>query len=174
MWNDLTMAQKNELMQYYIKNGVTSLDQMQSHYNTFAEGGPKESANKKTYNEWISEMASKYPWLETNSQRAGYDYERYFNENYEDALSRLTELEPRHFTDRYKLPNHPTFSNESVYSRGRQTGGTWVGDDMFMPSAYNAERYPWLKPYKPVTEDYIYSFKDGGHLFAPSGKIKSR
>lgn len=33
------MAQKNELMQTYIRNGVTSLDDMRSHFNSFAEGG---------------------------------------------------------------------------------------------------------------------------------------
>lgn len=41
-WNDLTMAQKNELMQTYIRNGVTSLNQMRSHFNSFATGGPKK------------------------------------------------------------------------------------------------------------------------------------
>lgn len=40
-WNDLTMAQKNELMQTYIRNGVTSLEDMRSHFNSFATGGPK-------------------------------------------------------------------------------------------------------------------------------------
>jgi hypothetical protein len=41
-WNDLTMAQKNELMQTYIRNGVTSLEDMRGHFNSFAEGGPKK------------------------------------------------------------------------------------------------------------------------------------
>lgn len=32
-----------------------------------------------------------------------------------------------HFTDRYKKPNHPTFSTESQYSGGENgTGGQWL------------------------------------------------
>jgi peptidoglycan hydrolase-like protein with peptidoglycan-binding domain len=46
-WNDFTMAQKSELMGIYIKNGVTALDQMRSHFNSFATGGPKDPLKKK-------------------------------------------------------------------------------------------------------------------------------
>lgn len=159
-WDELSMSEKSDLMKTYIRNGVTSLDMMRGHFNSFATGG-----TKKTYQEWVSAMTSKYPWLEMNSANAGYDYERYFNENYQDAISRLTEPEPRHFTDKYKLPSHITFSDESVYSTPRNKGGRWVGDDMFMPSPANVERYPWLyKAYRPVSEEDIYS-----HRFATGG-----
>lgn len=50
-WNDLTMAQKNELMQTYIRNGVTSLDDMRSHFNSFAAGGPKDPPTVLPVNE---------------------------------------------------------------------------------------------------------------------------
>ena len=49
-----------------------------------------------------------------------------------------------HGTDKYKKPNHPTFSDESIYSGvpdnngGRYVGGSWIGDDKkgwsFVPS----------------------------------------
>lgn len=42
-WDELNMAQKNELMKIYIKNGVTSLDDMRSHFNSFALGGNKDN-----------------------------------------------------------------------------------------------------------------------------------
>lgn len=138
-WDELSMSEKSDLMKTYIRNGVTSLDMMRGHFNSFATGG-----TKKTYQEWVSAMTSKYPWLEMNSANAGYDYERYFNENYQDAISRLTESEPRHFTDKYKLPGHPTFSDESVYSQGPMIGGHWTVGDTFVPSTINAQRYPWL------------------------------
>ena len=38
-WSDLSMSQRSELMQIYLKNGITSLDEMKKHYNSFAEGG---------------------------------------------------------------------------------------------------------------------------------------
>ena len=45
-----------------------------------------------------------------------------------------------HFTDEFKLPNHPTFSNESKYSNELFTGGKWKKDgskDVFHPSLVN-------------------------------------
>lgn len=151
-WDDLTMSQKSELMRLYIRNGITSLDQMSSHFNTYANGGPK-----KTFQEWSQAMKGKYPWLELDSNKAGYDYERYFNENYDDAIARLNEAEARHFTDRYKLPNHPTFSNESIYSQGPSIGGSWTEDDKFIPSIINVQQHPRIfKENKPYTEEEIY------------------
>lgn len=151
-WNDLSMAQKSELMKLYIKNGVTSLDAMSKHFNTYANGGPK-----KSFNEWNSAMKAKYPWLELDSQKAGYDYNRYYDENYDDAWSRLEEKEARHFTDRYKLPNHPTFSNESIYSEGPRIGGSWTESDTFIPSIINVQQHPnTYKQNKPYTEEEIY------------------
>lgn len=35
-----------------------------------------------------------------------------------------------HFTDAYKKPNHPTFSNESIYNTPQDQGGAWIkGND---------------------------------------------
>jgi hypothetical protein len=33
-----------------------------------------------------------------------------------------------HFTDKYKLPNHPSFSNQSMYDLNK-TAPTWVGNE---------------------------------------------
>jgi len=38
-WEKLNMSQRSELMSIYLKNGITSLDEMKKHYNSFAEGG---------------------------------------------------------------------------------------------------------------------------------------
>lgn len=37
-----------------------------------------------------------------------------------------------HFTDEFKQPGHPTFSQESIYSRGPYQGGMWVGGDTYL------------------------------------------
>ena len=44
MWNDLTQNQKADLMDIYLKNGITSIKQMQQHYNSnlYADGGNLE------------------------------------------------------------------------------------------------------------------------------------
>lgn len=39
MWNDLSMVQKRDLMDIFIRNGITSLEEMRRTYNTFADGG---------------------------------------------------------------------------------------------------------------------------------------
>ena len=153
MWNDLSLSEKSDLMRTYIRNGMTSLDQMRSHFDSFAKGGPK-----KTYKEWLTSMQKRYPDIEFDSNKAQYDYERYFNENYQDAVSRLNETEARHFTDKYKLPGHPTFSDESVYSQGPMIGGHWTVGDTFVPSTINAQRYPWLySQNRQYSEEDIYN-----------------
>lgn len=184
------MTQKNELMKLYIKNGVTSLDAMAKHFNQYANGGPK-----KTYKEWKQAMTQKYPYLELDSDKAGYDYERYFNENYDDAVARLTETEARHFTDKYKLPHHLTFSNESLYSQSPSIGGEWVEDSemynkiwskgsmfkpsvqstesMFVPSVINRQQYPRVYDEdRAYTEEEIYKKYNDSH-FGYGGDVPS-
>lgn len=39
MWDKLSMRQKSELMSFYLKDGISSLDKMKEHYNSFQEGG---------------------------------------------------------------------------------------------------------------------------------------
>lgn len=50
-----------------------------------------------------------------------------------------------HFTDKYKKPNHPTFSDESIYSNAQTPGGKWrrgeAGQWSFSPSQYNLDTY---------------------------------
>lgn len=39
MWNDLSMADKAKLISVAVQNGITNLNDIQTAYNTFAEGG---------------------------------------------------------------------------------------------------------------------------------------
>lgn len=38
-WSQLSMSEKSDLMSLYIKNGISSLEEIKKHYNSFAEGG---------------------------------------------------------------------------------------------------------------------------------------
>lgn len=49
MWNNLIISQKSNLMRVYLKYGISSLDLMKEHYNSFAEGGNKDEPIKSTY-----------------------------------------------------------------------------------------------------------------------------
>jgi hypothetical protein len=59
-----------------------------------------------------------------NSPDSVYDFYSYFKNTPKEELSNPE----KHFPDTYKLPNHPTFSNESIYSTPENTGGSWEGE----------------------------------------------
>lgn len=76
-------------------------------------------------------------WLAQQSKATGkdrsrdledYDLRGFYSENPGEGMG------SGHMTDRYKKPNHPTFSDESKYSGvNGNVGGHW-GPDYFMPS----------------------------------------
>ena len=158
-WGNLNMQQKAQLLGIYASKGYTDLASIINHYNTFQTGG------RLTFSEWKSQMQSKYPDIEMDNTKAGYDYVKYFNDNYDEAIRQLSEL--RHFPDTYKLPNHKTFSNESIYSRSPMMGGSWINDSTFFPSIINRQQYPDIyKEDRPYTEREIYGndYQQGGSL----------
>jgi hypothetical protein len=54
-----------------------------------------------------------------------------------------------HWPDTYKKPNHPTFSDQSIYAKGREAqAGRWEGEK-FIPPQQSAE--PKFDPSKPFT-----------------------
>lgn len=54
-----------------------------------------------------------------------YDWRRYFKNK--TVIQNFESLKYNgHFPDTYKLPGHPTFSNESVYTDKKNPGGEWV------------------------------------------------
>lgn len=72
---------------------------------------------------------------------SGYNVDSSWNGTDYDYRGFFTKYGPadirngQHFTDEFKLPNHPTFSNESTYALGRAApyAGSWEGNT-FMPS----------------------------------------
>ena len=51
-WEKLNMSQRSELMSIYLKNGITSLDEMKKHYNSFAEGGSIDDPPPEEYEKY--------------------------------------------------------------------------------------------------------------------------
>ncbi len=61
---------------------------------------------------------------------------------YTQKYGRPDQSRGQHLTDEFKLPQHITFSNESIYSNPSQQGGTWKkeGDKWhFYASPYNVK-----------------------------------
>lgn len=71
-------------------------------------------------------------------------------EDYDTRGAFLAGLQPDergHLNDRYKLPNHITFSNESIFSNPLQPGGRWekdptTGRGRFHASEFNLQNHP--------------------------------
>src|SRR5262245_53424086 len=56
-----------------------------------------------------------------------YDYRGFWKAN-----PNFSRAPGQHLTDQFKQHGHPTFSQESQYSRGAWDGGMWVGGDTYL------------------------------------------
>ena len=77
------------------------------------------------------------------SEQQNYDYDM---ARWADEVQDKNELfnHQGHYTDKYKKPNHPSFSNESIYSTPQTPGGRWEFQnehDTFTPSEYQVNTY---------------------------------
>jgi len=109
---------------------------------------PKLGKKDHEFLEWYAkntlEGQRKIPF---DSSEQVYDFYSYFKNTPKSQLSNPE----AHFPDTYKYPNHPTFSNESIYSTPEKPGGKWDGET-------------YIKKGK-----FIY--KNGGYMFANGGKF---
>ena len=100
-----------------------------------------------------------------------YDYTGYYMKYPSRAEAMLKGDKKAHFTDEFKLPNHDTFSDESIYSKqrggGTQEGGHWGysnGHDTFNLSQDNFNNNPNLGQYFIQNEPNSIPIYNGGIL----------
>lgn len=76
---------------------------------------------EKTFSEWKSKLPTRL------QDETTYDLKGFWKENKNFSLDNPD----AHLTDKFKLPNHSTFSNESVYynPKTKKYGGSWVETD---------------------------------------------
>lgn len=102
---------------------------------------------KNDYNTDLGPMEQVYQmWVASNLiPFADQDYDmRGF---YQNALANdpksLVRTNGQHYTDQFKKPSHPTFSQESAYSTPETPGGQWAelpdGKWTFRPTVHNME-----------------------------------
>lgn len=89
----------------------------------------------------IDDIKDQYNSFYSDQQNYDYDMARW-----DDEVEDKNELfnHQGHYTDKYKKPNHPTFSDESIYSNEQTPGGKWGyqnGHDTFTPSEYQVNTY---------------------------------
>lgn len=72
-----------------------------------------------------------------------------------------------HGPDTFKKPNHPTFSNKSMYHTPENPGGQWQqlpdGKYTFAPAAGNMKYWD-----QPELQQYFNTFEKGNQLLAPA------
>lgn len=157
--------------------------------NAFKSGGkPKRERRFKTYEEFKEYTGSS----EHNYDLKGAynDDEIYFKWEDEDAKT----PKKAHLSDKYKLPNHPTFSRDSKYSNDYTRGGTWTknqeGKWTYETSPYVESQHSleellnYFKEYEPnsnlIYQGQLYpsqveAFKSGGQMnVIPEGVLHAR
>lgn len=135
MWKDLSMKDKASYIRMGVENGITDLDTIREAYNKFAEGGPI----KKSYKDFSTRLSK--AWNNEDLSRHDYDYQKYYNDDPEEAYRQLESIEhggKGHFPDggksgTYKTPNHPTYPDLGANS--------WLNNDrIFNISARQANQ----------------------------------
>lgn len=147
------MSERAKVIQLGVSQGLTNLNDIHKIYNTFADGG---------YLDWINKVKEWRPGIaeDIDADEPTYDYEGFFNDNPEYAWSMLNGDPEAHFTDKFKKPNHPTFSDESIYSTPETPGGHWHenygggGRWVYEPSEYT-------KKNKKTTIEYLRNSGEG-------------
>ena len=90
------------------------------------------------------------------------------NAKTEEERNMLLNPEDLHGTDQFKKPNHPTFSEHSMYHgvEGKK-GGTWGrkdGRDVFYPTQHNIDNMGGVDKYK----EWFKNYNSGADLAVPS------
>lgn len=109
------MADRAKYIQMGVQSGVYDLNTIRKHYNTYAKGG---------YLDWVEKVKQWRPGIDIDSDNPTYDYEGFYHDN-PDYAWKIFKDKDAHFTDKFKLDNHPTFSDESIYSAPERQGGHW-------------------------------------------------
>lgn len=134
-WNDLSMKDKASYIRMGVENGITDLDIVREVYNKFADGGPI----KKSYKDFSTRLSK--AWNNENLSKHDYDYQKYYNDDPEEAYRQLESIEhggKGHFPDggksgTYKTPNHPTYPDLG--------NNSWLNNDrIFNMSARQANQ----------------------------------
>ena len=157
--------------------------------NSFQKGGKTKERKYKTYEEFKNYLGDRGSEKDYDLKGAYNDDEVYFNWENEESKNPGN----GHFSDKYKLPNHPTFSTDSKYSNSAIPGGTWQQDEK---GNWSFKTSPWIESqhsledlrqyflnnepgitliYKNVPYFTPQSFKEGGQMnVIPDGALHAR
>jgi len=130
-----------------------------NEYNT-----PLPPRDEERFQEWVKAQSEK-TGRRVDNDLYDYDLRGYWQKN-KDA-----DLSDAHLTDRYKKPNHPTFSSESrFHGEDGLEGGEWAknpdGSWRFTPGATNLEMHGPNR-----LRRYFDRVEPGNTIILPNGTI---
>ena len=104
------------------------------------ENKPKDLTDKFNTSLSPEQEAEFQKWAKDNhKEKDTYDYD--LRGAWLDLTSgKMTQADNGHLGDKYKKPNHPTFSDQSIYHNNDSKGGQWIeenGKTSFIPSDLN-------------------------------------
>lgn len=93
---------------------------------------------QKNFDVWAKDMKSK-GFINANDNFQDYDMQGYWKNEVLNNTDLANGNAQNHFTDKYKMPNHETFSNESMYATGDNAkyAGHWENDKFVAPRNEN-------------------------------------
>lgn len=119
---------------------------------------PTKASITTSYDDWATRL-QKVRGINTKTDDT-YDYRGFYNDPKNNPYGMLYGNTRSHFTDKYKTPKHPTFSNQSIYSNLAYPGGTWgIFDGR---DAYYNQMFPQV----PVDDliNYMNMAEDNGAI----------
>lgn len=93
------------------------------------------SKEKKAFNTWVAQQREAGNILPEDTFE-DYDMQGFWKNEVLNNTDYATATAETHFPDKYKKPNHPTFSNESIYynEETAHLAGHWEGDKFISPT----------------------------------------
>jgi hypothetical protein len=166
---DLYSTAKDLLKRVYDKGvtltqpgGALSFQYPKDYVNPDRYDTPLDNLEKEAFSQWVR-LKSRAKNKNMMLDQYDYDIQGYWKENvglkpsgkqWSDSMTAKG-----HGTDRYKKPNHPTFSTESKYhGKDGYQGGVW-GEGTFTPSEEMKTRMS-----KQQTQEYFKTREPGVKL----------
>lgn len=169
-WNNLSLAEKAEMMRVAIDNGILALPEIKAAYNEFAQGGPLKGwtiADEAGYRHWRSRLPKNL--RDTNDadydMRAAYKAGMQPEWNDKDKSYHLGSRDPK--TGRIlKAPHHPTYLLALISDAA-------LGYYPIMDSKGNTYTRTW-KGNEEVQNMLHHEYAEGGNLYRKGGYAPSK
>lgn len=129
-WNNLSISQRAEVIAMAVKSGLRDINDIKDFYNNSVQDNEYKQGG---YLKWKNKI-ERHKGIDINNDPT-YDYKGFYKSNPNRAWDMLNRESDAHFTDEFKTSQHPSFSNESIYSGYKNkfnpkgiTGGTWLSN----------------------------------------------